>query len=92
MWKLIIAVGFFSAAMPFAFSQPSPDQFQVIGAGVCEDVNLPCVKMVSKDTEFFYAIFKDGKLVAVTKVRKDGIEEVIWGDLKLPLKPNEKEL
>lgn len=65
------------------------DKYDPIQAGMCEDVASPCVKMVLKNTTFFYAIFSmDGKLIAITRVRQDGTEETIWG--KLPRLPQKK--
>lgn len=67
------------------------DKYEPISAGVCKDVELPCVFMMRKDTPFFYAVFKDGKLIAITEL-KGGKETVIWGTLKLPLKKGESEI
>ena len=67
------------------------EKYEPINVGFCEDVQLPCARLVLKGTDFFYSVFsKEGKLLAITKVKPDGKEEVIWG--KLPLKPNEREL
>lgn len=67
------------------------DKYQPVQVGLCEDVQLPCAKMVLKDTKFFYAVFSmEGKLIAITKVKPDGSEETIFG--KLPLKKGEHEL
>ena len=68
------------------------DKYEPLTVGFCEDVNnLPCVKMVLKDTKIFYAVFSmDGKLIAITRVKPDGSEETIFG--KLPPKKGEHEL
>ena len=64
------------------------EKYEPINVGFCKDVQLPCARLVLKGTDFFYAVFKEGRLIAITKISK-GKEEVIWGKL---LKPNEKEL
>ena len=66
------------------------EKYEPVQIGSCEDVgNLPCVKMVLKDTKIFYAIFSmDGRLLAITLEKPDGTEEVIWG--KLPRLPKKK--
>ena len=66
------------------------DKYEPIRAGICEDVQLPCLFMMLKDTPFFYAIFKDGKLIAITRVKPDGSEETIFG--KLPYKKGERDI
>ena len=71
------------------------EKYRPVQIGSCEDVgNLPCVKMVLKDTKIFYAIFSmDGKLLAITLEKPDGTEEVIWGKLpRLPPKKGEHDV
>jgi hypothetical protein len=61
------------------------------GMGICQDVQMRCAKMVPKDTEFFYGLFdEDENLVAITKVKPDGTEELVWGKLRRPLKKEER--
>jgi len=66
------------------------EKYAPLSYGVCEDVKLPCVFMMLKDTPFFYAVIKDGKIIAITKLGPDGKEITIWG--KLPLKTNEQDI
>ena len=68
------------------------DKYEPLSASICEDVQLPCVLMMRKDTPFFYAVFKDGKLIAITELKPGGKEVVIWGTLKLPLKKGEHDI
>ena len=59
---------------------------------LCRDVQLPCIPMLKKDVPVYFSVFSaEGKLLAITKML-DGREEVVWGELKLPLKANEREL
>lgn len=83
--KLLIAAFLLS---PFGFTAESVkaqnlENYKFLGAGVCPDVKLPCVVLVEKKTDFYYAVFnRNGtKLVAITKVSPDGEEVVIWGKL-----------
>lgn len=63
------------------------EKYQAIDGGFCGDVQLNCIKMIPADTEIFYAIIRDGKLIAITRVIGEGKEEVVWG--KLPPKKGE---
>ena len=68
-----------------------PDKYKEVEKGFCEDIQLPCIRVLFHDMEF-YAVFEDGNLVAITKKNQNGREEVIWGKLKLPLKKGEYEI
>lgn len=66
------------------------EKYQPIAGGFCGDVQLNCIKMIPADTDIFYAVFKDGKIIAITRVKPDGKEETIWG--KLPLRKGEQNI
>ena len=65
-------------------------KYEPISSGFCADVQLPCARLVLKNTASFYAVFaKDGTLMAITRKNQDGSEEVIWGDIQLPLEKDQ---
>lgn len=75
------------------WAQEAPlKNYKPLARTFCKDVQLPCMVMIPKETDVFFAVFsKRGELIAITRMH-DGRETVIWGELKLPIKDNEKEL
>lgn len=87
MKRILVALSFL-VCLP-AFGQDLA-KYIPLGVGICEDVQLPCVRMIAEDTPMFFAVFdKDKKLIAITKMVGKK-ETTVWG--QLPLKPHEKRL
>lgn len=69
------------AALVFALPEAQAQQYVPIQQGMCEDVGLPCIKLVAADTVFYFAVIENGRVIAVTKMTPDGKETVIEGTL-----------
>ena len=91
---LWLSVLFFvlSGVQAKAEDDPLKDYKPITGMTLCRDVMLPCILAIPKTADLHFIVFsKDGKLVAITKIQGDR-EVVVWGELKLPLRKNEREL
>lgn len=88
MWKNILTAVILML-LPFTSGAQELGKYLPLEVGMCEDVKLQCIKAILKTTDIYYVLIKNGKPIAITKVSADGREEVIWGDIKLPLKKGE---
>lgn len=89
-YLLLLAALIFLTHDAHAQHDPILNKYRPIEFGICEDVNLRCVKMIPVTSEIFYAVFSDdGKLLSISKF-VNGKEVAIHG--KIPLRKNELQL